>query len=76
MDPSTLRCLIEAHADVNAQDLFGVTPIHWASENGHFEVVRCLIENNADVNAHVDNWNDRSPLGTTRRPFGGSTLPY
>ena len=36
----------------------GFTPLHWASQNGHLDVVKLLIERNAqiDVPAKVDEW--------------------
>jgi ankyrin repeat protein len=36
----------------NLFDTLGKTPLHYAVEKEHFEVVALLIENGADVNAH------------------------
>ena len=36
-------------AEVNTKDENGLTPLQYASQNGHLEVVICLIENGADV---------------------------
>ena len=36
---------------VNAKDEFDRTPLHWAVQGVHFEVVQLLIEKGADVNA-------------------------
>ena len=36
--------------DVNNEDVHGSTPLHWASLNGHMEVVNRLIQAAADVN--------------------------
>ncbi|KAE8378665.1 heterokaryon incompatibility protein-domain-containing protein [Aspergillus bertholletiae] len=36
-------------ADLAAQDMFGETALHYAAENGHFEVVKILVEAGADI---------------------------
>ena len=36
-------------------DIFGKTPLHYATAQNHKEVVRLLIENGADVNATAMN---------------------
>jgi len=41
--------LIQGKADVNAEDDWGLVPLHYASQNGHCDVVRCLIEYHASV---------------------------
>ena len=41
-------------------DEYGRTPLHWAAEYGHLEIVKVLIENKANVN-EADN-NGRAPL--------------
>ena len=43
--------LLTYHADVNAKDQDGATPLHWAVKNGHKDVVELLLASNADVNA-------------------------
>jgi len=54
------KILISVGADVNAKDIVGATPFHWATENGHLEVVKTLISAGADVNTKDEsNW---SPL--------------
>ena len=40
-------------ADVNTTDKVGRTPLHFASANGHKEIVELLIGAGADVNAKV-----------------------
>ena len=42
-------------ADINARTGNGVTPLMYASQNGHLTVVKMLILNGADVNAVPDN---------------------
>ena len=41
--------LIQNGAEVNAQNAFGYTPLHWAVSNGHLETVKVLVENGANV---------------------------
>ncbi|KJJ30362.1 hypothetical protein AFLA70_289g001570 [Aspergillus flavus AF70] len=36
-------------ADLAAQDMFGETALHYAAENGYFEVVKILVEAGSDV---------------------------
>jgi hypothetical protein len=43
--------LIEAGADVNAQDKYKWTPLHYAAMNNRIETAKMLIEAGADVNA-------------------------
>eukprot|EP01125_Pyxidicula_operculata_P002917 TRINITY_DN1284_c2_g2_i1.p1 TRINITY_DN1284_c2_g2~~TRINITY_DN1284_c2_g2_i1.p1 ORF type:complete len:761 (+),score=173.92 TRINITY_DN1284_c2_g2_i1:292-2283(+) len=38
------------HQDVNASEMFGRKPLHWASLSGHHKMAELLCEYNADVN--------------------------
>ena len=52
-----IRVLLERGADhVDARDNDNGTPLHWASEQGHSEVVRFLLEHGVDADAR-DNAN-------------------
>ena len=42
--------LIQAGGDVNEKDVNGDTLLHYASRNGHVEVVNVLIQAGGDVN--------------------------
>ena len=55
-----LRMLVEARADLAAQDNFGRTPLCHAAEGGHPEAVRALVEMGADVNFVTGD--DESPM--------------
>jgi ankyrin repeat protein len=50
----------EKGADVKAVDVYGNTPLHRASQNGHLDVVKYLVEKGADFQA-VDKVGD-TPL--------------
>ena len=46
----TLQLLQQKGLDINLQNCFGDTPLHYASIEGNIEVVNFLIKNNANVN--------------------------
>lgn len=52
---------LEEKADVNTVDEYGNTPLHWATENGHAQIVNRLIEAEADMNK-TNNRNGETPL--------------
>ncbi|KAE8415301.1 heterokaryon incompatibility protein-domain-containing protein [Aspergillus pseudocaelatus] len=47
-------------ADLAAQDMFGETALHYAAENGYFEVVKILVEAGSDL--HRRDSSRRTPL--------------
>ena len=52
----TMRFLVEqVHADVNASDADGYTPLHYAAARGDNEMIRYLVANGADVMAVARN---------------------
>ncbi|MDP7051124.1 MAG: ankyrin repeat domain-containing protein [Verrucomicrobiota bacterium] len=51
---------LDKGVDVNAEDEFGFTPLHFAAWVGHKEIAELLIENGADVNAN--SWRGLTPL--------------
>ncbi|OAQ58085.2 ankyrin repeat domain-containing protein [Pochonia chlamydosporia 170] len=57
---AVVKLLLEAGADIEAEDKWGRTSLSWAAENGHDAVVRQLLEKDANVEAK-DNY-DRTPL--------------
>jgi ankyrin repeat protein len=54
------KTLLEQKFDPNAFDDLGKTPLHYAAEGEHLEVMRLLLDSGADVNAH-----DESVIGNT-----------
>ena len=55
-----VRALIEADADLEAQDFLVNTPLHWAAESGNVEAVRALLE--AGANPDTRNNDDNTAL--------------
>ena len=49
-DVNSLILQSQAGGDVNIEDVLGSTPLHWASLNGHVEVVNRLIKTGGEVN--------------------------
>ncbi|GAV89097.1 ACBP domain-containing protein/Ank_2 domain-containing protein [Cephalotus follicularis] len=45
-----LKC-IDSGISVNLRDSEGQTPLHWAVDRGHFNIIEALISRNADVDA-------------------------
>lgn len=52
---SVVRALLDAGADVNAEDRVGHTPLFLASQEGHLETVVVLLEAGADVSIATGN---------------------
>jgi ankyrin repeat protein len=46
----TLKYLLMAGADVNAQDHFGATPLMWAADVGNLSAIKVLLDAKADKN--------------------------
>ena len=55
--------LVRAGFPVSSFDSLGKTPLHYAAENEHLEVIRSLLESGADVNAHKVSIVSNTPLG-------------
>ncbi|MBI1791001.1 MAG: ankyrin repeat domain-containing protein [Acidobacteria bacterium] len=60
-DAAAVKELLGKGANVNARSPYGVTPVHFASQNGHLEVLRILLENGADPNLR-DTFYNFAPL--------------
>jgi hypothetical protein len=67
-----VKRLVQEGANVNCKDVYGMTPLIWASCHGHTEVMRFFIEKGANVHANSNTgWTplhyaiNRSHLGST-----------
>jgi ankyrin repeat protein len=64
--------LIDARADVNLKDRYGVTPLHIAARNGNTALVKRLVEEGADLEAVNGNLNPDfrlTPLGWAAKVY-------
>ncbi len=52
-DLSTVSHLLSKGKNINIQCSFGLTPLLWASMNGHERVVSLLIERGADISQGI-----------------------
>ena len=60
-----VRLLCDRGTDVEARNIIGSRPLHWAAIHGHISVVKELIdEKNADINARLNN--ERTTLSFAR----------
>jgi ankyrin repeat protein len=54
--------LLSIHAEMNVQDLEGISPLHWAVLRGHEAVVELLLKNGAYPNYMENTGNKSTPL--------------
>jgi ankyrin repeat protein len=59
-DSQIAEALIYTDVDVNAQDIFGNTPAHWAASKGDLEAVQLLVERGAELD--IPNIDGQTPL--------------
>jgi ankyrin repeat protein len=55
-----VKALVDAGADINAQDKLGKTPLHYAAPIGRYTLVRFLIEHGSDP--HLKDKAHKTPL--------------
>lgn len=60
-----VRLLFDHGADIMAVNNAGWTPLDWAAEQGHIEVVKTLLDSGADITmANID---EQTPSGFSLR---------
>ena len=47
------KLILKDKVDVNSAPMFGETPLHWSSQNGHLEVVEELISLGGNVSDEI-----------------------
>ena len=57
-----VKVLLEKRAEVNIQDLEGISPLHWAALQGHASIVQQLLQHGAYPNFMEVNGNKSTPL--------------
>ena len=62
-DPKAVKAALDAGADVNSRNEYGVTALWIAAGKGKQEVIELLVKAGADVNARDDIWY-QTPLST------------
>ena len=67
-DIEAVKLFIAEGVDVNANNLGGETPLHFAAAYGHKEIAELLIAEGADVNAQRDNGETPLDLATIDNP--------
>ena len=51
-----VKALLTGNPDlISSKDRDGMTPLHWAAQEGHKDVAKLLLANGADVNAKDNN---------------------
>ncbi|MBK1888789.1 ankyrin repeat domain-containing protein [Undibacterium sp. 14-3-2] len=64
-DLAAAKSLLSQACAINAIDICGRTPLHFAAANNQLEMVEYLISVGADANGQADGdgWQDHAPLG-------------
>lgn len=64
----TIELLLEKHADIEAKDVLGFTPLCHAVKNNHQDILRVLINEGAKINVELEiNNRNSSPLSMAVR---------
>lgn len=64
-DLAAVKSLLSQACAINAIDICGRTPLHFAAANNQLEMVEYLVSAGANVNGQADGegWQDYAPLG-------------
>ena len=71
-DPTCMRLLIGAGADINARDNLGCTPLHVAARNGFDKIVKYLMSNPACQVDAADIWGNTPARQARSRGFAAT----
>jgi ankyrin repeat protein len=73
-DHETMRLLLEAGADPDAQQKGGFTPLHEAAHSDDVEMARLLLEHEADPGIEADDGRDSAKLAADDGSTGVEAL--
>lgn len=62
-DVSAVKSLLAEGHDPNAFDEISFTPLHYAADKGHLEIIRLLLQADAEINAYDESYIGNTPLG-------------
>lgn len=65
-----MKELIKNGANVNITATNGSTPLFWAAQRGHFEIVEELVNQGADLNITANTWLTDSLYGKSSGQTG------
>lgn len=55
-----VKLLLENGADVNSENIYGLTPLYYAISDNNVEIVELLVKSGANIN--IEDFSGRSPL--------------
>ena len=61
-DSEKIKLLIEGGEDINTDNEFGITLVHWASINGSISILDLMYKNNKNLDIHSKNGSRWTPL--------------
>lgn len=69
----SVKHLIDSHADVTMQNMYGLTPLHKSSIMGYQDIADMLLSNGANINARDKN--NKTPLDYALETAGDTNRP-